>query len=56
MTESNTATTATEICPDCDSVIGQDNELIADYYNPEAHGSCVNCYDPTPYYGSGFDA
>ena len=48
MTESTNTATATEICPDCDSVVGQDNELIADYYNPEAYGSCVNCYDPTP--------
>lgn len=37
-------------CPDCESVIDKENPLIEEHYNPERWGSCVNCYDPTPYY------
>lgn len=39
-----------ETCPDCWSVITKENPLIDEQYNPEAHGSCQDCYDPTPYY------
>lgn len=40
----------TQRCPDCEAEITDGNELISDIYNPEAHGSCLDCYDPTPYY------
>lgn len=39
-----------ETCPDCDSEITDKNELIdPERYNTQ-HGSCLDCYDPTPYY------
>lgn len=40
--------TTQTLCPDCDSVIDESNELIAEIYNPDRYGACVNCYDPTP--------
>jgi hypothetical protein len=45
-------------CPDCESEITESNTLIAEYYNSEQHGSCVDCYDPTPWgveYSEGFE-
>jgi len=36
------------ICPDCESEITERNPLIKEIYNPELHGSCQDCYDPTP--------
>lgn len=47
-----------ETCPDCESEITQYNTLIGDEYHPEEHGSCVDCYDPTPAgveYSKGFE-
>jgi len=45
-------------CPDCESEITESNPLIDDWYSPEEHGSCVDCYDPTPAgpeYSAGFE-
>jgi hypothetical protein len=45
-------------CPDCKSEITENNPLIEERYNPEAYGSCVFCYDPTPAgpeYSPGFE-
>jgi hypothetical protein len=45
-------------CPNCQSEITDDNPLIGEIYNPEKHGSCVDCYDPTPAgveYSEGFE-
>jgi len=47
-----------EVCPDCESEITNSNPLIEEYYNPEQHGGCVDCYDPTPAgegYSPGFE-
>lgn len=44
----NTTTTPTA-CPDCEEIITADNPLIEEFYNPERWGSCLNCYDPTPW-------
>jgi hypothetical protein len=47
-----------ETCPDCQSEITKDNPLIEEIYNPEAHGGCQDCYDPTPAgveYSPGFE-
>ena len=57
MTDSTT-TTATTICPDCDSVIDQSNPIIDEMYDPERFGACQNCYDPSPEgyeYSPGFE-
>jgi hypothetical protein len=45
-------------CPDCESEITESNPLISEHYGPEQHGSCVDCYDPTPAgpeYSEGFE-
>jgi hypothetical protein len=39
-----------ETCPDCESVITDKNPLIDPERYTTQHGSCVDCYDPTPYY------
>ncbi len=58
MTESTTTTattTATENCQFCEVELTTTNW----YYGGEANAyeeTCDDCYDPTPYYGSGFDA
>lgn len=47
-----------ETCPDCESEITPDNPLIDERHGPETHGSCVDCYDPTPdgpEYSPGFE-
>jgi len=37
-----------ETCPDCWSVITDKNPKIEERYSQ--HGSCNDCYDPTPFY------
>jgi hypothetical protein len=54
MTESTT-TTATTTCQFCEVELTTKNW----YYGGEANAyeeTCDDCYDPTPYHGSGFDA
>ena len=48
----------TKTCPDCESEITERNTLIHERYGPEQHGSCLDCYDPTPAgpeYSKGFE-
>ena len=39
----------TLVCPDCKTEIDDPSKVIDEIYRPETWGSCVDCYDPTPY-------